>query len=525
MFWVYILLLISLLCCVVSLYLVTKKGLPFITPNKSQEPSKDPPVKHIANQIKLAEEDVRSLTYNQLYVLAETYHYGKYGKEVNLGRAVKLYEASRKQGTVDVQHVGRCHMALGRLYKDGGANTDYVPDARKAIHQYLKALASGHEEAIIEIGNIYSNGLHPNYLPDRLMAGKIFGAFSRDLRCSNALRETCHQRAMEISSLGYIDIDNIPEYGRQYYSLPQSILEDMNASIETARVFTKYQPVVHNIVSLNNGPQFNKDIDIQIALWNDAQVQRVATKRAAEILDVLPEQVIHSDSQNVHSSTVQNAAINKLKAIESNTNSNIISNDFEANKKAFMSTLSSSENNDIDVNINNIERVLSSLNEGKHSRYGKSEIDVFNIVWSRVNDPINADRKQDMINILAQNISSGVEHDAVVCSTGKIVRMIGSLDVIDAQPLPELKPEWAINEEIASAAAQIRNKVLENSTTDERSAYEAASPTDVQKEIAQKLSNKMQEDLKQKCIGDYCDSGLMTRSALDSKLTDYLENM
>lgn len=485
-------------------------------------PANDPPTKFINSQLSLAEENLKDLSYHQLYVLAETYQYGRYGKTVNLGKAVKLYEVARRKGATNVKHVGRCHMALARLYKDGGPNTEYIPEARKAIQQFLKALSCGCEEAIIEIANIYLHGLHPNYLPDKLTAGKIYGAFSRDLRCSQGLKSACHEKTQEISALGYIDLDNVPEPGREYFALPQTIIEDLNASLDAALLMKaeivpyKYQyqrPHRHP----QQAPSYDND-DIQQALWNDAQIRRVTAVKVADVLDVLPEQNIRSDSQNVHSSTVQNAALVKMKAIEQSTP---VKSDFEANKKAFLAALSDKHQS----SKKDIERVLDSLNEGKHSRYGKSETDVFNIVWSRVNDPVNNERKSDIIDVLAQNIASGVEHDTVVCSTGKIIRMVGSLDAMDTEPLPDLKPEWAINEEIATAAANVRKEVLETSTSDERAAYEAASPTDIQKEIADKVTQKMRDNLKRKCEGDYCDAGIMTKETLETKLVDYLENM
>ena len=522
MWWFYVIVLCILLASIVYLgYLyLGRKVSKSITPTAPFE-RVQPPTKVIQEELRKVEERREDLTADQLYTLAETYQYGKYGKPTDLGRAVRLFEESREKGkrNRDIGHIGKCHMALGRLYKDSG-----VPEARKAIREFLKAIGCGYECGALEIGKIYMYGLHPYYLPDKLMAGKIFNMISHSHKFSDHLRAVCSERAKEINRLGYTDLDNIPEAGREYYTLPYTVIEDMSAAFDSCETplipcqDEKVAPILQQQRPLRRprAPDIGEDIQLQNALWGDLTVRQVNIN----ILDIIPQQNVKSDSQNVHSSTVQNAVKNKLDFIEK---SGHLSHNFEDNKRQFLEDIS----NITEISPEereNIGRVLESLKDTQHSRYDKSEADIFNTVWSRINNPVNKDRRKDMVAVLAQNVASGVEHDVVVCSTGKIVRIVGALDGMDAEPLPELKPEWAINEEIAQSAVKVREDVLAAASPTEKVAYEALEPDDRQTEIVTTLTAKMREQLTKKCEGEYCNTNIMSKESLDLKLGDYLES-
>jgi hypothetical protein len=522
MWWFYVIVLCILLASIVYLgYLYWGRSqAPIQTASTNKIERVQPPTKVIQEELRKVEERREDLTADQLYTLAETYQYGKYGKPTDLGRAVRLFEESREKGkrNRDIGHIGKCHMALGRLYKDSG-----VPEARKAIREFLKAIGCGYECGALEIGKIYMYGLHPYYLPDKLMAGKIFNVLSHGPRFSDHLRAVCAERAKEINRLGYTDLDNIPEAGREYYTLPYTVIEDMSAAFDSCETplipcqDEKVAPILQQQRPLRQRHQNRtidqqEDIQLQNALWGDLVTRH--------ILDIIPQQNVKSDSQNVHSSTVQNAVKNKLDFIEK---SGHLSHNFEDNKRRFLDDISNiTEISPEDRE--NIGRVLESLKDTQHSRYDKSEADIFNTVWSRINNPVNKDRRKDMVAVLAQNVASGVEHDVVVCSTGKIVRIVGALDGMDAEPLPELKPEWAINEEIAQSAVKVREDVLAAASPAEKVAYEALDPNDRQTEIVTALTTKMREQLTKKCEGEYCNTNIMSKESLDLKLGDYLES-
>lgn len=85
------------------------------------------------------------------------------------------------------------------------------------------------------------------------------------------------------------------------------------------------------------------------------------------------------------------------------------------------------------------------------------EVDTLNTVWSRIKQLSNKDT--DLRENLVTELSEMVEHGEVVCPTGRTSRLINSLNGID--PLVDIKPTYAIKEEMLSKAAVIRNSLGE----------------------------------------------------------------
>ena len=92
--------------------------------------------------------------------------------------------------------------------------------------------------------------------------------------------------------------------------------------------------------------------------------------------------------------------------------------------------------------------VLESLSTNVHSTLNVSEQDVLHQVWNKCKDTASKD-------MLVSQMASAVEDGQLVCSTGKIARMMGTFDGLDdSQPI---RPMWAVKEEIASLAAKMRD--------------------------------------------------------------------
>ena len=142
----------------------------------------------------------------------------------------------------------------------------------------------------------------------------------------------------------------------------------------------------------------------------------------------------------------------------------------------------------------NVKKVCDSYGDLIHSKYEKSEQDVFNLVWSK------AQNNNDMIDMLLDNIDSSVENDNVVCSTGKIMRMLSTLDVLD-KDTPDLKPEWVIKDEIT----QTISKVLKDLSPREQKEYESDDDEHIKSVIKQRISKKCEKDYK-----DILDPGILT---------------
>jgi len=106
--------------------------------------------------------------------------------------------------------------------------------------------------------------------------------------------------------------------------------------------------------------------------------------------------------------------------------------------------------------------VLRDLNKkDKHGTFDITESDALSLIWNKINKEKDTIKKSNMIEILAKQLDSGVENGHVVCSSGKISRIIGTLDGID-DTIVQSRPIWAIREEISNLAGNIMNSNIRN---------------------------------------------------------------
>jgi hypothetical protein len=99
--------------------------------------------------------------------------------------------------------------------------------------------------------------------------------------------------------------------------------------------------------------------------------------------------------------------------------------------------------------------VLDTLSNQTHSTLETSEREALDKIWNAI-DGFEDSKKSDARQILVGQLASGVEDGAVVCSTGKIARIVGTLDGLTPD-VPVIKPTWALREEIGTLAAKIRD--------------------------------------------------------------------
>jgi hypothetical protein len=414
------------------------------------------------------------------------------------------------------------------------ANT--VPKTQSALEKLVEAFTvHGEEAAVVEIARLYMFGLRPGINPNKLEGGRLCNVIENDDRFSPVAKE--HANAL-YKELKYTDDDVIPGGTDALPVIAQYIgqngpmdLKHMSALVgASANANANVPRAVATATTATAAPRIHihtrDDFLIDIGLINIGEQHRLLgalerqhhVPRVQVIIDNNNNMPRYGDSQNVHSSSVQKGVAQKLQFIESHSHNNSHNShtmdSFRAHVKNSSMSVTEKEN---------IERVLQSLSHAVHSRYNKSEHDIFDSVWNRINASVNQDRRDDMANVFAANIASGIEHDTVVCSTGKVVRMIGSLDGMDAETnavgMQELRPEWALDAEMATAAAKIRQDVLSTATPAQVSEYEGTSDgANANANGGQLLVDEMKQRLAVKLNADYVD--LVPVSMLQLKIEE-----
>lgn len=113
---------------------------------------------------------------------------------------------------------------------------------------------------------------------------------------------------------------------------------------------------------------------------------------------------------------------------------------------------------------------LSSLTTATNESIGKSEIDTLRLVWERIQQEKNDTLRTNLTETLIKQLASAVEHGHVVCSTGKVTRIMSTLETVD--DMVTAKPMWAVREEIATLAAKTREDFLAGLSKEHRETYD-----------------------------------------------------
>ena len=396
------------------------------------------------------------------------------------------------------------------INKYEGKHNEIKPEAIDSLKGFIQSYQHGSEDGLLHIIQLYLYGLHPEYGPDKLNGLKLINRIIADSYFSYEIKKVCKMFNEDVSVMVYDDVD---ANNKNYKLLPSNINDVLDDIIEFhVKNKINVEKCTMNVSVKNTKPE-QRELELELIELDYETITLPYMNNQ--------NRVVINDSQNVHNHSVQNISKSIIDSIDKN-NDEFYSKSFDENSLLFLNELKKYD--DItSTEKQNILQVLNSMSDNIHSKYQKSEKDVFNMSFNRIVSKTDPEEKKNLMIMFAQNIASGVEYDIVVCSTGKITRMLSSFDVIDTE-LPDLKPDWIIKEEIGNKSSKIREDILKESTEKEVEAYMNYDDTcDEKKELYEVVVDKMKSRLVDNCTKDYVETKILTQSGLDVLLTDYLE--
>lgn len=230
------------------------------------------------------------------------------------------------------------------------------------------------------------------------------------------------------------------------------------------------------------------------------------------IAEETKENVIVNDTQNVHDTSVTSCfkhSVDKL------VNKRETKNKLDINN--CISEI-------INCNNNNNETIKYILEEIKYRRGGNDyikELDLLAMVWERINHPTNIKNfeklKDELIRQLLDCIS---ENGQLVCVTGRMTRILQSLELLDVEEIVSIRPLWAVKNEIAHVCCLFRCKILNKFGNEKLSDN---YNNDKNKILTKSVNNIIRRELKRKFKKDYVKSGLLKQEKLNEILKPYLD--
>ena len=103
--------------------------------------------------------------------------------------------------------------------------------------------------------------------------------------------------------------------------------------------------------------------------------------------------------------------------------------------------------------------MLVSLVPDRIESIGCSQLDVLNATKDKIDGVKDGSVKRNLFETLGKNLASGIERDHVVCSTGKIARIVSTLEGTSILKNKAV-PIEVVRREIGQLASKIRRDVL-----------------------------------------------------------------
>ena len=173
--------------------------------------------------------------------------------------------------------------------------------------------------------------------------------------------------------------------------------------------------------------------------------------------DVMIEALPGNDGIDVHDHTVQGSLVKSfLKLQEKTTVKGNYLNDI---KKAIFAYA--------DTDIETSEKAYSTLRtmmkfNGRLESIHTDELTVLNMVWARIQDPINEKARPDLIvSLIRQLAEASMTLDISRCVSGRIARIIQSLEAIDTEDVVNIASTEDIRRELSDKVPALLARVAD----------------------------------------------------------------
>jgi hypothetical protein len=340
---------------------------------------------------------------------------------------------------------------------------------------------------LVLIGDMYAKGSFPVYSPDENTALRIYSIVSKcpdALISSSAMSKYIDTRMNPLSledrmgipfpkdiSLSLIKsaedrIKRVPlsEFMGSSSRIIKSNTENRRLINRThqERTIRHTNPVVLGTPIL--GPNHPIALELDQIVPRDIPVN----------IDQVPRQQFQLDVQNVHDHAVNASVTNNIRSLIAE-NGNTATYDRVELIEEVMGKVKEARLSK--QNEKKAYRVLVTLVPDMISSIGCSQIDVLYAVFNKIKSIDDKNVRKNLFESLAKNLSSGVERGHVVCSSGRIGRLITTLDGIDQVHLGSTAIQKAVSmdtvrNEIGILASKIREDVIRESSNEERDNYE-----------------------------------------------------
>lgn len=376
--------------------------------------------------------------------------------------------------------------------KDDALKADIDPPEIRNLKQLLNEFKSNNDkwDNLIAIGDIYRKGSYPRYKPNIYVAIECFKLAAI---CPNGNVAGMAQAKYVEARVDYIqDVDiagkDLPvEYGHEACAFAKEYIRMTPYNAFQKPQFIKKDIIPQTEQIIYHGFIEDSSDDEDVVMDQQFVFQQPAYTR---------------DLQNVHDHSIVSITKKTLDAFKDDIDNNNRNDDVftEAYNTILMSDIS-------DIEKSNAIKVLDSLNDKPHSSFGTSEKDALRKTWKKIETESDEDVRNNLKETLVKQLASAVEHGHVVCSTGKITRIVSTLDGVESLKSISTRPVWAIRDEISTLASKVRTDFLSKLTDEEKTSYNNGANTEIEE--------RMKSHFKDTVLEEYCDHLGMSKKVIE----------
>ena len=412
------------------------------------------------------------------------------------------------------------------------------PDTERAITYYQFAIQYGYHSAILDLANIFHWG-NVGFKPNRDYARHLYGAilkvgtpYEQGL-ARDRLRQMQEEEGKVIGSVmegldGEVG-NNFSSgsfasgiFSEQFSSVGGSMGGSIGGSMggSMGGSIGGLMGNTGNNGSNNDNPELTKGIDneyVKELIENDLHLQSNRIDKKRERVNIIP-----NDTRNANDHMVMNTAKQSLERLKSSTH---IQYDMPTTLK-LIHTYIVQECDLNDQRKADAVKVLQyfAANITKLGYDQAKELEALHIVFNRIQS--NVHDKKDRTNLmdnLIKELSECIEYGELVCTEGRLNRIIDTLNGID--PLVQIKPRWALTQEMMNKCAALRKQLIAKETSETADALEAANPTARQKLLIRTFYDRFKQDIERDFIKTYVDGGIMTKDMLQTEMNKWIDSI
>ena len=168
--------------------------------------------------------------------------------------------------------------------------------------------------------------------------------------------------------------------------------------------------------------------------------------------------------------------------------------------------------------LNKIQNALSAMRNNKYrvQPMNVREEDILNQTWIRIHSPDNKDNHENLKLAFFNGLEDCTENNHLVCSNGRIARVVGSLSILDKF---ELRTKEMLRNAIYAKAGQIVQQEVENLKNKDENLYKRYIDSDQSNDVVNfesGIKDKIVNMIKNEYITFFNDDELstVTQSAL-----------